>query len=145
MSTGRRNLEWAGFLLMAACLGVVQFSIAIAQILFTFAVIILLVLWRRERKRPRTPAFFLPLMAYAALTLVSATMSGDRLESLRDCKQLLMFLTVPLVARFARGNRAGQVVNVVIALGAAGAIVGIVQYAMLGYDQLNHRPAGTLS
>ena len=53
MPTGGRNLEWAGFLLMAACLGVVQFSIAIAQILFTFAVIIFLVLWSRERKRLR--------------------------------------------------------------------------------------------
>ena len=52
---------------------------------------------------------------------------------------------VPVVARFARGERAGQTINVIIALGAAGALVGIVQYAMLGYDNDNHRPMGSLS
>ena len=35
--------------------------------------------------------------------------------------------------------------NVIIALGAAGALVGIVQYAALGFDDDNHRPRGTLS
>jgi putative inorganic carbon (HCO3(-)) transporter len=34
---------------------------------------------------------------------------------------------------------------VIIAIGAAGALVGIVQFAMLGYNDLGHRPVGPLS
>ena len=33
-------------------------------------------------------------------------------------------------------------IDVIMALGAAGALVGIVEYAMLGYDNLNKRPLG---
>jgi hypothetical protein len=82
---------------------------------------------------------------YVAVTLVSAAVSIDPRESLKDSRQLWLFFMVPVVARFARGERAGQTVNVIIALGAAGALVGIVQYAMLGYDNDNHRPMGLLS
>jgi predicted MFS family arabinose efflux permease len=35
--------------------------------------------------------------------------------------------------------------NVVIAFGAIGATVGVIEYAMLGYDDLGHRPKSTLS
>lgn len=165
MLTAAQKLDRIGFLLMAACLGIVQFSIAAAQILFTLAVCVWLAVAIRDRTRPGTPAFFLPLLVYAALTLVSSALAastgGSFVDSLLtfvrsgfssspsgsfwDSRQLLMFLTVPMIARFARGDRADQTINVVIALGAAGAVVGIIQYAMLGYDHLNHRPAGTLS
>jgi O-antigen ligase len=55
-----------------------------------------------------------------------------------------MFLMVPIVARFVRGERATQAVDIIIAIGAAGALVGIVEFAMFGYNDLNHRPVGTL-
>jgi O-antigen ligase len=55
-----------------------------------------------------------------------------------------MFLMVPIVARFARGDRATKAIDIIVAIGAAGALVGIVEFAMLGYDDLNHRPIGTL-
>ncbi|HEY7473386.1 MAG TPA: O-antigen ligase family protein, partial [Vicinamibacterales bacterium] len=86
-----------------------------------------------------------PLMVYAALTLVSSALSINPRESFIDSRQLLLFLMVPVVARFARGDRADWAINVIIALGAAGAVVGIVQFAMFGYDNLNNRPVGTLS
>ena len=38
-----------------------------------------------------------------------------------------------------------RTLDVIIAAGAAGAIVGIVQWAMLGYDSLDNRPEGALS
>lgn len=139
------GLATVGFVLVAICLGVVQFSIATAQITFGLAGIIWLIVGLRERKAPEVPRFFLPLMVYAGLTLVSAAFSADPRASFWDSRQLLLYLLVPVVARFARGDRAMQVIHVVIALGAAGAIVGIVQFAMFGYDNLNHRPVGTLS
>jgi hypothetical protein len=56
-----------------------------------------------------------------------------------------MFLMVPIVARFARGPRASTTIDVIIAIGSAGAVWGIIQFAMLGYDNLNNRPDGLLS
>ena len=134
-----------GFVLVAICLGVVQFSIFLAQTTFALAAILWLIVTIQERRRPDLPAFFLPLVVYAGLTLVSAAMSPNAQKSFIDSRQLLLWLMVPVVARFARGHRAEVVINVIIALGAAGAVVGIVQFAMFGFDDLGKRPPGTLS
>lgn len=135
-----------GFVLIALCLGVVQFSLFWAQsVLFSAAAMLWLAVTLKEGRRPGVPKFFLPLMVYAALTLVSAAFSPDPMASLRDSRQLLMFLMVPIVARFTQGERATRTVDVVIAMGAAGALVGIVQFAMFGYDTLANRPVGALS
>ena len=69
----------------------------------------------------------------------------DPVASVTDSKQLILFLLVPVVARFARAGLAMKVIDVVIALGAAGALVGIVQARMFGYDNLSQRPMGSLS
>jgi O-antigen ligase len=139
------GLSTLGFVLVAICLGVVQFSIALAQITFGLAGIVWLVVVLRERKPPEVPRFFVPLMVYAALTLVSAAFSSDPRASFIDSRQLLLYVLVPVVARFTRGDRAMKVIHVIIALGAAGAVVGIVQFAMFGYDELSKRPVGALS
>jgi O-antigen ligase len=139
------QLEWIGFLLITACLGLVQFSIAAAEILFGLAWLLWMYLGFKERGPLRVPAFFWPLAVYAAVTLVSSAFSIDPLESFKDSRQLWLFFMVPVVARFARGQRAGQTINVIIALGALGALVGIIQYAMFGYDSDSHRPTGLLS
>jgi len=138
-------LERVGFVLIAACLGVVQLWLMLAQTLFGLAAIVWLVVAIRERRRPEVPRFFLPLVVYALVTLVSSAVSIDPRESFIDDKQLVLFLMVPIVVRFARGERAARVIDVVIALGAAGALVGIVQVAMFGYGGLTKRPVGLLS
>jgi O-antigen ligase len=139
------SLERAGFVLVAACLGVVQLWLLGAQTLFGLAAIVWLVIAVRERRRPETPPFFVPLVVYAVLTLVSAAMSLDPIASFIDSKQLVLFLMVPIVVRFAGGSRAATVIDVIIALGAAGALVGIVQVAMFGWGGLDKRPVGLLS
>jgi O-antigen ligase len=93
----------------------------------------------------RLPAFAWPLALYALLTLVSAAFSIDPRESFIDCKQLVLFLIVPVVMRFAPGDRATKILDAILALGAAGAMVGIVEYALLGHDTANNRPMGFLS
>jgi O-antigen ligase len=139
------RLATVGFVLVAICLGVVQFSIFLAQTTFALAAILWLIVTIQERRRPDVPAFFLPLLVYAGLTLVSAAMSPNPQKSFIDSRQLLLWLMVPVVARFARGHRAEVVINVIIALGAAGAVVGVVQFAMFGFDDLQKRPTGALS
>ena len=61
----------------------------------------------------KVPAFFWPLAAYGALTIVSAVVADHaarRIDpntprvSLEDCKQLVLFLMVPMVARLTRGE-----------------------------------------
>ena len=137
-------IERAAFLALAGCLGLIQLSIAGAEILLDIAGILWLIVVVSERKPPSVPAFFWPLVGLALWTLVSSTFSMDPFESFKRDRQLLLYLIVPMTMRLARGPRAMMTVNVIIALGAAGALVGIVQYAALGYDNLHQRPHGLL-
>ena len=138
------KLELAAFVALAGGLGLIQLSIAGAEILLDIAGILWLVIVFTERKPPKVPPFFWPLVALAAWTLVSSAFSMDPFESFKRDRQLLLYLIVPGTMRLARGRRAWTAANVIIALGAAGALVGIVQYAALGYDNLHARPHGLL-
>jgi O-antigen ligase len=141
-----RTLETIGFWLIVGSLGVVLLKLIPAQTFFGLAAIVWLVVAIRDGRRPEMPAFYLPLLVYAGLTLVSAAMSIDRVASFIDCKQLVLFLMVPVVARFARGPRAMTTVNVIMSVGAASALIGIIEAALVyGIGDLSHRPTGWLS
>src|SRR5205823_5358965 len=60
------------------------------------------------------------------------------------CKQLVLFLLVPLVYRFVVGGRTHTLLSVVVTCAAISAVFGIVQYGILHYDNLGQRPQGTL-
>jgi len=137
-------LEQAGTVALLALAGALQFSIALAQILLTIAVLCWLGLIVVRRERFEVPPFFWPLLAYAGMTLVSALFSIDPRASLIDSKQLVLFLIVPVAYRFAIGDRGGVLITVVLSCAAASAAFGIVQYGILHYDQLGQRPQGTL-
>ena len=146
MKTRGSTLETAGFVLIALSLGFVQIKLQLGQgLFFSLAAIVWLIVAIRDGVRPQVPAFFLPLAIYAGLTLVSAAFSTDPIAGFSDSRQLLMFLMVPVVARFARGPRASTTIDVIIAIGSAGALWGIIEFAMLGYDNLNNRPDGLLT
>jgi hypothetical protein len=83
-----------------------------------------------ERERFAVPQFFWPLVAYAALTLVSAAFSPEPRVSLLPCKQMVLFLIVPLVYRFATGAKATMMVTIIVSFAAASAAVGIFQYGI---------------
>ena len=144
MTRAMSNVERAAFLALAGCLGLIQLSIAGAEILLDVAGILWLVVVITERRRLAVPTFFWPLVGLALWTLVSSAFSMDPFESFKRDRQLLLYLIVPMTMTLARGPRASTTANVIIALGAAGALVGIVQYAALGYDNLNQRPHGLL-
>ncbi len=139
-----RNTEWVAFVALAGCLGLIQLSIAGAEILLDISAIAWLIVAFNERRRQDVPGFFWPLVVLAAATLVSSAFSMDPFESFKRDRQLLLYAIVPMTMRLARGRRALTVANVIIALGAAGALVGIVQYAALGFDNLHQRPHGLL-
>jgi O-antigen ligase len=140
----RIGLEQAGALALFGVAGALQFSIAAAQIFLGVALICWIALLVARKERFEAPAFFWPLAAYGAATLVSAALSSDPRTSLVDCKQLVLFLLVPLVFRFARGTRPHTLITVVVTCAAISAVFGIVQYGILHYDNLGQRVQGTL-
>ena len=134
------RLEQAGVLALFAVAGALVFSIAVAQIFLAIAVVCWLALLVTRRERMAVPSFFWPLALYGAATLVSAAFSPEPRTSLIDCKQLVLFVLVPLVYRFATGRRATTMITVILSFAAAAAAYGIFQYAILHYDNLGQRP-----
>ena len=143
--TPESGLRRAGFVLVAIALAATQIKLQIAQWAFFAAVVLWVIVNSREKRWRDVPAFMLPLLVYAGWTLVSAAASIDPLEGFIDSKQLLLFLMVPVVATFARGLTATRVIDVVIAVGSAAALYGIVQFNFFGYDTLDNRVVGPLS
>jgi O-antigen ligase len=122
----------------------VQLSIAAAQILLSALLLCWVIALIRDKARPTAPTFFVALLAYAGITLISTVFSIAPFESFIDDRQLLLFLIVPAVYDLARGPRAATTMDVIITVGAAAAAYGIVQYGMLHFDSLGQRPRGTL-
>src|SRR4051812_5843822 len=140
----RLTLDQAGALALFGMAGAVQFSIAAAQILLAIALICWITVLLVRHERFEVPSFFWPMLAYGGATIVSAALSPDPRTSLIDCKQLVLFLLVPLVYRFVGGRRPHTLITVVITCAAVSAVFGIVQYGILHYDNLGQRPQGTL-
>ena len=138
-------LERVTLALLLGFAAALQVSIAAAQILLAATVVCWIALKITDRTRPAAPAFFLPLVAYAAVTLVASVFSLDPAASLFDSRQLLLFAVVPAVYDIARGSRASTVIDVIVTVGAASAAFGIIQYGVLHYDNLGQRPDGWLS
>jgi O-antigen ligase len=139
------GLDRAAFWLLLAFVASLQLSIAAAGILLTAALLAWAAVLVRDRARPDAPAFMLPLIVYGGATLVSAAFSLDPAASFFDSKQLVLLLIVPLVYQVARGRNAALVLDVILAVGAVSAAIGIVQYGLLHYDSLQLRPEGALS
>jgi O-antigen ligase len=137
-------LEQAGLVTVCGVAGALQFSIAAAQILLTVAVCCWVALLILDHETIEIPSFAWPLGAYVLITLVATAFSPQPRASLMASKQMVLFLLIPLVYRFAAGPRAATVVNVIVTFAAASAVVGIVQYGVLHYDNLGQRPQGTL-
>jgi len=138
------RLDQLGALAVFGVAASVLFSIAVAQILLAIAIACWLAVTVVRRERVEVPAFFWPLAAYAGITLVSAAFSLEPRVSFVDCKQLVLFLMVPLVYRFMTGERASTMVTVILSFAAASAVFGIIQYATITLNPLSQRPHGTL-
>jgi O-antigen ligase len=139
------TIERTALVLLWGVVAALQWFPALAYILLGAMFVAWAAMRVQERTRPAAPAFFLPLVVYAGLTLVSSIFSVNPADSFIDSKQLVLLAMVPAVYDIARGQRAGSVVDVVISIGAATAVFGIIQYGLLHYDNLGQRPQGTLS
>jgi O-antigen ligase len=138
------RLERFAYLSLLAFAAALQVSIAAADILLTIAGLLWLALVIRNHERVEVPRMFWPLAAYAGATLIAAVFSVDPHTSLIDCKQLVLFLIVPVAFRLLRGRRSMVAIDVIVSVGALSATVGIVQYLILNFDNLGKRPEGVL-
>ena len=82
---------------IAAYLFFSMISISVSQIFLTFLFIFWLIMLIKEKQRFTFPSFFWPIIAYVALSLVSVAFSVDPKLSLKDSKELLLFLIIPLI------------------------------------------------
>lgn len=138
------RLEQIGLLALIGVAAALHFSIAAAQSLLAIAIACWLALVVIRRERVDVPRFFWPLVGLAGATLLSAAFSSQPRVSFADCKQLLLFLIVPMTYRFAIGPRSPLILTVIVTLGATSAALGIFQYGILHYDNLGLRPRGVL-
>ena len=72
-------------------------SISLSQIFLFLAFVFWLLILVREKQRPRFPSFFWPLLVYSLLSLLSSFFSVNPEISLKDSRELLLFLIVPIV------------------------------------------------
>ena len=72
-------------------------SISVSQIFLSLSLIFWIIILIREKQTFAFPSFFWPLLVYAALSLVSSFLSVNPEVSLKDNKELLLFLIVPIV------------------------------------------------
>jgi hypothetical protein len=80
-------------------------SISLSQIFISFSLIFWIIVLIREKQKFAFPSFFWPLLVYAALSLLSCFLSVNPEMSLKDSKELLLFLIVPIVyAGFSNEN-----------------------------------------
>jgi O-antigen ligase len=139
------GLERAAWLALLAFAASLQVSIFAAGVLLTLTAILWLTLVVQRRERIEVPPMFWPLAAYAAVTIVSALLAVDPGISLKDTKQLVLFVIVPIAYRLLPGSRSLTAVDVIITIGAIEAIYGIVQYGILNFDSLQRRVQGSLT
>ena len=138
------RLESAALLAFLGFVAALQLSIAVAQILLTLTLLLWVAVMIVRHERPDAPAMFWPLVAYAGITLVAVVFSFDPSTSFVDSKQLVLFVIVPVVYRWARGASARTVSNVVVSVGAIVAAYGIVQIGILEFDAVGQAARGTM-
>ena len=140
----QHRLESAALLAFLGFVAALQLSIAVAQILLTLTLLLWVAVMIVRHERPDAPAMFWPLLAYAGITLVAVVFSFDPSTSFVDSKQLVLFVIVPVVYRWARGASARTVSNVIVSVGAIVAVIGIVQYGILEFDAVGRQARGTM-
>jgi O-antigen ligase len=138
------RLEQSAYWAMLGFVAALQVSIAASNILLGLTALLWLALVISRRESVDVPTMFWPLALYGALSLAAAAFSIDPDKSLRDCRQLLLFAVVPIAYRLLAGKRALMAVDIVIAVAALSAAIGIVQFGILKWDDLQQRPRGAL-
>ena len=106
------------FLFIALYLLFSMVSISVSQIFLFFSLICWTIILIREKQKLIFPSFFWPLLVYAALSLISSLFSTSPENSLKDCRDLLLFLIVPIIYTGLRKEIAVKKANLALFVSA---------------------------
>lgn len=121
------------FALLLAFLFLIDVSIAACYVLFTVILILFLLFLLQGGKFPSLPFFSWFFAAYVFFTLLSTLFSVDRGASLRDNKELLIFLLIPVYLWLLDSWKRVRLSQwAVLAAGAFSALAGLVTVAGKG-------------
>jgi len=93
----RNDISFILPITIALCLLFSMVSISASQILLSLSLLCWMILLLLKKEKLCFPPFFWPLLAYCILSLVSSFLSFNPEESLWDCRELLLYLIVPIV------------------------------------------------
>jgi O-antigen ligase len=71
-------------------------SITVSQIFITIALILWLILIIKKQRKINFPSFFWALLVYAGLSIIASFFSDNPEVSIKDSRELLLFLIVPI-------------------------------------------------
>lgn len=109
-------------------------SISATEGFLALALIALIILLIQKRRRLAFPAFFWPLLVYTGLSLVSSFLSVNPEMSLKDSRDLLLFLIVPLVyTAVANKKDLDLVVWAILASALASSLYSLYYYFFMAY------------
>jgi len=139
------GLERAQLGLVAAIAATSFVSIFAAQALLALGILVFLVRLALGATRLRRLPVDKPILAFAVWSLLSASFASDPPAAYEDAKKLVLFAVLYLaVDSLADREQRERVIDA--ALLGASALGGFVllQFHLLGFDSLNHRPTGFL-
>ena len=126
MMPSSRSLNNLAFALLLAFLFFIDISIAACYILITLVLLLFLLHLLRGGKFPRPPFFSYFFAAYIFFSLLATVFSVDRAASIRDNKELLIFLLIPLYLWLLDSwKRTRLSLGVVLAAGVFSSLIGI--------------------
>ncbi len=121
--------------LLQVFLFLLPFSIAGSYLLFTPLLLLWLTDFWRHGLRPPSPRWFIFLLVFAGLTLLSSIFSIAPLESFKDNRDLLTLLLVPVCLRVLRSpKRVAGALGAVLFSALLSALTGLVQAWRHGYS-----------
>ncbi len=134
LTSGKNQWEVLATLAVAFAVLFSFISISATEGFLALALIALVILLIQKRRRLTFPAFFWPLLVYAGLSLVSSFLSVNPEMSLKDSRDLLLFLIVPLVyTAVAKKKDLGLVVYALLASALASTLYSLFYYFFLAY------------
>lgn len=118
-------MKWSALPVWALCAGLLfsMISISLAETFLLLAVFIWAVLLLKEKGRLTAPTFFIPLAVYAGISLVSAAYSVNAGVSFKECRELAIFLIVPVTYMSLRSFKDVRLANLAVFASAAASIL----------------------
>jgi O-antigen ligase len=116
---------WSALPGWALCAGLLfsLISISLAEG-FLFLAVVLWAAWLiKDKVKFSAPAFFIPLLAYAGISLVSSAFSVNPEVSFKDCRELALYLIVPLTFMSLRTLEDIRRANLAVFASAAASLV----------------------